>query len=50
MVCGDGRCDTPGSSAKFHSYTMVDSESETILYTEVVTKAEVRYIYNAKYL
>ena len=42
VVSGDGRCDSPGSSAKFCSYTIADIESDIILHTETVTKAQVR--------
>ena len=36
VVCGDGRCDSPGSSAKYCSYTILDMESNLILHTETV--------------
>ena len=41
VVCGDARYDSPGCSAKFCSYTILDMVSNLILHTETVTKAEV---------
>ena len=41
ILCGDGRCDSPGASAKFCSYTLMDAETNKILHTETVTREEV---------
>lgn len=41
LVFGDGRCDSPGSSAALSTYTIMDNESGAILSTITVTKAEV---------
>ena len=43
VVCGDGHCDSPGSSAKYCTYTIMDSESGTILHFETVDKREVNF-------
>ncbi len=43
VVSGDGRCDSPGSSAKFCTYTLMEKESGVILHTETVDKREVEY-------
>ena len=31
ILCGDGRCDSPGSSAKYCTYTLMESSTGTIL-------------------
>ena len=41
MLCGDGRCDSPGKSAKYCTYSLLDSTSNKILYMETVDKREV---------
>lgn len=41
VVCGDGRCYSSCSAANFCSYTIMDTNSNVILHTETVTKAEV---------
>ena len=40
-VIGDGRCDSPGYSAKYGTYTMMESHSNTILDFQVVHVGEV---------
>ena len=42
VVFGDGRCDSPGSSAALSTYTIMDNDSGAILSTITVTKSEVR--------
>lgn len=41
VVFGDGRCDSPGSSATLCTYTIMDNDTNTILSTDTVMKAEV---------
>ena len=41
-LAGDGRCDSPGHSAKFCTYTMMDVESEKIVDFTVVSVCEVK--------
>lgn len=41
VVTGDGRCDSPGSSAKFCTYSVMEIESGAILHAETVDKREV---------
>ena len=41
VVFGDGRCDSPGSSAALCTYTIMDNDSGAILSTLTVTKSEV---------
>ena len=41
VVFGDGRCDSPGSSAALCTYTVMDNDSRAILSTITVTKSEV---------
>ena len=40
-VSGDGRCDSPGSSAKYCTYSLLDIDTNTILHMETVDKREV---------
>lgn len=41
VLCGDGRCDSPGKSAKFCTYSLMESESNVILHFENIDKREV---------
>ena len=41
VLSGDGRCDSPGSSAKFCTYTLMEEETGTILHMEHINKTEV---------
>ena len=41
VLCGDGRCDSPGKCAKFCTYSLMESESNIILHFENVDKREV---------
>ena len=41
VLRGDGRCDSPGKSAKYCTYSLMDSENDKILYVETVDKREV---------
>lgn len=34
VLRGDGRCDSPGKSAKYSTYSLMDSENDKILYVE----------------
>ena len=40
-VAGDGRCDSPGSSAKYCSYSLMEMNSYKILHVETMDKREV---------
>ncbi|KAH7979006.1 hypothetical protein HPB49_007767 [Dermacentor silvarum] len=40
-LAGDGRCDTPGHSADFGTYTLLDTELNKIMHTELVKSTEV---------
>ena len=41
VLAGDGRCNSPGSSAKFCTYSIMEIESGAILHAETVDKQEV---------
>jgi len=41
VLAGDGRCGSPGSSAKFCTYSVMDINSNLILHTETVDKRQV---------
>ncbi|XP_037525499.1 uncharacterized protein LOC119402427 isoform X1 [Rhipicephalus sanguineus] len=40
-LAGDGRCDTPGHSADFGTYTLLDTDLNKILHIELVKSTEV---------
>ena len=40
-LAGDGRCDSPGNSTKYCTYTLLDIDSSTIVHMETVDKREV---------
>jgi len=42
VLAGDGRCDSPGSSAKYCSYSLMDMNSHKILHIETIDKREVK--------
>ena len=42
-MSGDGRCDSPGSSAKFSTYTIMEQETGVIIQSETLDKREVNY-------
>ena len=41
-LAGDGRCDSPGHSAKYGTYTMLDVESDKIVNFKVISVCEVK--------
>ena len=41
VVAGDGRCDSPGNSAKYCSYTLMDTDTHLVLHSVTVDKREV---------
>ena len=41
FLCGDGQCDSPGHSAKYLTYTLIDEASQYILASKVICVAEV---------
>ena len=41
ILAGDGRCNSPGSSAKYCSYTLMDTETDLVVHTATVDKREV---------
>jgi hypothetical protein len=43
VVCGDGRNDSPGHSAKYCQYTTIDAATNKILDLQVVDKREVNF-------
>ena len=42
MLAGDGWCDSPGSSAKFCTYSLMDTATNKILHAETIDKREVQ--------
>ena len=46
IVAGDERCDSPGHSASYCTYTIMDTETNTVLSTKVVNVAELKNSYN----
>ena len=43
IVAEDGRCDTPGSSAKFCSYSLMDVSTSKVLYVETIDKGKYSF-------
>ena len=43
---GDARCDSPGHSAKFGSYTLMNLQDNKILHVELIQSNEVKNSYN----
>ena len=41
-LAGDGRCDSPGHSAKYGTYSLLDQDTDLVLHTEVVQVSEVK--------
>ena len=41
VLAGDGRCDSPGKSAKFCTYSVIEKDKHLILHFEIVDKREV---------
>ena len=41
VLCGDGRCDSSGKSAKYCTYSLMDSQTNKILYMDTVDKRDV---------
>ena len=41
MLAGDGRCDSLGSSAKFYTYSLMDTATNKILHAETIDKQEI---------
>lgn len=42
IIAGDGRCDSPGNSAKFCSYSIMDISTSKVLHVETIDKREVK--------
>uniref|UniRef100_A0A672IZZ1 THAP-type domain-containing protein n=1 Tax=Salarias fasciatus TaxID=181472 RepID=A0A672IZZ1_SALFA len=42
VLCGDGRCDSPGHSAKYCTYTFLDAQSSKVVDFNVVSVTEVK--------
>ena len=42
VVSGDGRCDSPGKSAKFCTYTLMEKSTNAIIHSETVDKQDVQ--------
>ena len=40
-LSGDGRCNSPGKSAKYCTYSLTDSETNKIVYMDTVDKRDV---------
>ena len=41
VLCGDEHCDSPGKSAKYCTYSLMESESNKILHIETTDKRKV---------
>lgn len=43
LVSGDGRCDSPGSCAKYCMYTLMESSTKQIVHSQTVTRDMVSF-------
>ena len=41
VLAGDGRCDSPGKSAKYCTYSFIDTNTDKIIHTKTIDKREV---------
>ena len=41
MLCGDGRCNSPGKSVKYCTYSLMDSEANKMVDMDTVDKRDV---------
>ena len=41
ILSGDGRCDSPGFSAMYCTYSLMDTETKLILHSETLKRSEV---------
>ena len=38
VLAGDGRCDSPGQSAKYCTYSFIDTDTDKIIHTKTTDK------------
>ena len=41
ILAGDGRCDSPGFSAKYCTYSLLDTATNLIIHTETLKRSDV---------
>ena len=41
VVAGDGRCDSPGFSAKYCTYSLLDTATNLIVHVETLKRSDV---------
>ena len=45
LLAGDGRCDSPGFSAKYCTYSLMDTETNLIVHTETLKRSQVLHLH-----
>lgn len=49
VLAGDSRCDSPGFSAKYCTYSLLDTETNLIMHTVTLKRSEV-HVYACSYI
>ena len=45
LLAGDDRCDSPGFSAKYCTYSLMDTETNLIVHTETLKRSQVLHLH-----
>ena len=45
LLAGDGRCDSPGFSAKYCTYSLMDTGTNLIVHTETLKRSQVLHLH-----
>ena len=45
LLAGDGRCDSPGFSAKYCTYSLMDTETNLIVHMETLKRSQVLHLH-----
>ena len=45
LLAGDGRCDSPGFSAKYCTYSLMDTDTNLIVHMETLKRSQVLHLH-----